>query len=226
MNSTRIWIIVAAIAFPVVADLALYFAIRRASVSRLKSVLPWVNRALWVMWALMLAAVLRQMVMDKASLLTLAAYVLYFSLLPGPGWIKSRIRFADPPSWDAKRMGRLLHIPGHTYVEIDNPSTAANWYVKKLGLRRLAPSEDADPKTIRMKFSDVDEEMRLGPRDPLSLGGTVMLYSRRLKRANEVLRERGVEVGPIQVDRQGTSYFEFHDPEGNIIEVCGARVDG
>jgi catechol 2,3-dioxygenase-like lactoylglutathione lyase family enzyme len=122
-------------------------------------------------------------------------------------------------------MGRLLHIPGHTYVEIDNPSAAAEWYVKKLGLRRLTPTEDADPETIRMKFLDNDEEMRLGPHDPLSLGGTIMLYSTRLNRAREVLRDRGVEVGPIQVDRQGTSYFEFRDPEGNTIEVCGARLD-
>ncbi len=122
-------------------------------------------------------------------------------------------------------MGRLLRISGQTYVESHNPLTAAEWYVKKLGLRRLVASENGDATTIRMTLSDDAEEMRLGPHDPLSLGGTVMLYSRRLKRAREVLREGGIEVGPIQVDRQGTSYFEFHDPEGNIIEVCGARVD-
>jgi len=92
--------------------------------------------------------------------------------------------------------------------------------VEKLGLRRLAPSEDADRRTIRLTFSVDGEEMRLGPHDPLSLGGTVMLYSRRLKRAREVLRGRGIDIGPIQLDRQGTSYFEFRDLEGNTIEVC------
>jgi hypothetical protein len=30
---------------------------------------------------------------------------------------------------------------------------------------------------------------------------------------------RGVNVGAIEKDRQGTQYFEIHDPEGNSIEV-------
>jgi catechol 2,3-dioxygenase-like lactoylglutathione lyase family enzyme len=169
---------------------------------------------------------LRNALTDRKSFLTLVAWIVYFPVMAASDWIRSRLQFADPPSWGSKRMARLLHIPGHTYVEVANPSATATWYVEKLGLRRLAPSENSDPKTISLKFSyDATEEMRLGPHDSLSLGGTVILYSRRLKRTREVLRGRGIDVGPIQFDRQGTSYFEFHDPEGNTVEVCNASID-
>ena len=30
---------------------------------------------------------------------------------------------------------------------------------------------------------------------------------------------RGVHVGAIELDRQGTRYFQVRDPEGNEIEV-------
>jgi len=166
-----------------------------------------------------------QTLRDKRSWLGPIAWFVYVPLAAASDWIKGRLQFMDPSTWNTKRMSWLLHIPGPTYVEIKNPSSSAAWYVEKLGLRRLAPSEDADPKTIRMKFSGDTEEMRLGPQDPLSLGATILLYSRRLKRARKVLSERAVDVSPIRVDRQGTNYFEFHDPEGNTIEVCGAKPD-
>jgi predicted enzyme related to lactoylglutathione lyase len=35
----------------------------------------------------------------------------------------------------------------------------------------------------------------------------------------DVLAARGVNVGTIERDRQGTRYFEIRDPEGNEIEV-------
>lgn len=223
--SSEARVLIASAGFSALATAVMYFSVKRASVATLKSVLPWVKGGQWVMWLAVLIALTRQTLMDKPSALALVAYILYFPALASSGWIRGRLQFADPPNWNARKMAWLLHIPGHTYVEINNAPASAAWYVEKLGLRRLVPDDDADPKVIRMKFSDGGEEMRLGPHDPLSLGSTVMLYSRRLRRAREVLCERGVEVGPLEVDRQGTSYFEFRDPEGNTIEVCGARPD-
>jgi len=46
-----------------------------------------------------------------------------------------------------------------------------------------------------------------------------MLYASDVKKAREVLSSRGVNVGDIQEDRQGTHYFEMRDLEGNLIEV-------
>jgi hypothetical protein len=33
------------------------------------------------------------------------------------------------------------------------------------------------------------------------------------------LTANGVSAGPVQQDRQGTSFFDFLDSEGNTIEV-------
>jgi hypothetical protein len=40
-----------------------------------------------------------------------------------------------------------------------------------------------------------------------------------IRKAREVLGFRGVNVGEIQEDRQGTHHFEMRDLEGNVIDV-------
>jgi hypothetical protein len=39
-------------------------------------------------------------------------------------------------------------------------------------------------------------------------------------KAREWLLARGVEVGPVQTDRQGTHFVEMRDLENNMIEIC------
>jgi hypothetical protein len=48
----------------------------------------------------------------------------------------------------------------------------------------------------------------LGPRGNPTDGTTPMLYASPVKKARAVLSSRGVNVGEIQEDRQGTQYFE------------------
>ena len=48
---------------------------------------------------------------------------------------------------------------------------------------------------------------------------TRMLYSGALEKAHGWLNSRGVSVGPILTDRQGTRYFAMQDLEGNPLEV-------
>jgi hypothetical protein len=47
-----------------------------------------------------------------------------------------------------------------------------------------------------------------------------MLYTSRIEKAREYLTSRGVFVGEIQQDRQGTHFFEMRDLENNVIEIC------
>jgi hypothetical protein len=49
---------------------------------------------------------------------------------------------------------------------------------------------------------------------------TPILYVSSVQKARERLAARGVNVGPIQKDRQGTHYFEMRDLENNMIEFC------
>ena len=46
-----------------------------------------------------------------------------------------------------------------------------------------------------------------------------MLATRNAQKAREWLMGRGVNVDPIQTDRQGRRYFEIRDLENNVIEV-------
>jgi len=50
-------------------------------------------------------------------------------------------------------------------------------------------------------------------------GAGSLLYASNLKRAREFLISRGVNIGEIQQDRQGTHYFEVRDLEGTNLEV-------
>jgi hypothetical protein len=49
--------------------------------------------------------------------------------------------------------------------------------------------------------------------------GRPVIFCSKLKKAHEYLRGRGAAAGPIQ-EGGGTEFFEVHDPEGNVIEVC------
>lgn len=54
-------------------------------------------------------------------------------------------------------------------------------------------------------------------------GGSVdtpMFNTGNVAKAREWLLARGVSVGAIQTDRQGTRYVEMHDPDNNMIEIC------
>jgi catechol 2,3-dioxygenase-like lactoylglutathione lyase family enzyme len=46
-----------------------------------------------------------------------------------------------------------------------------------------------------------------------------IIFCTKLTKAQEWLRRRGAEAGQIQ-DGGGTEFFEVHDPEGNVIEIC------
>src|SRR5579862_8238136 len=65
-------------------------------------------------------------------------------------------------------------------------------------------------------LSDRGEVERAG----LSLSnGRPILFCSKLKKAQEYLATRGVAPGAIQ-ESGGTEFFEIHDPEGNVIEIC------
>lgn len=50
----------------------------------------------------------------------------------------------------------------------------------------------------------------------------IKLFTRNIEKMKEVLVARGLQVRPIERDRQGTPFFEICDPDGNEIEVVQA----
>jgi hypothetical protein len=76
-------------------------------------------------------------------------------------------------------------------------------------------------RCVALDFSKKDQTCIavLGPRGKPTDGTTPILYTSNIRKAREVLGFRGVNVGEIQEDRQGTHYFEMRDLEGSVIEV-------
>jgi hypothetical protein len=114
----------------------------------------------------------------------------------------------------------LLTIADSFYIGVLDLTAATAWYIEKLGLQKVPVETDDREGCVALGFTKTDQTaICLGPRGKATDGTTPMLYASNVKKAREVLASRGVNVGDIQEDRQGTHYFQMRDLEGNLIEV-------
>jgi predicted enzyme related to lactoylglutathione lyase len=114
----------------------------------------------------------------------------------------------------------LLAIADSFYIGVHDLAAATSWYVEKLGLQKVPVEMDDADGYVALGFSKKDQTaISLGPRGNPTNGTTPMFYASNVKKARQVLSSRGVDVGDVQEDRQGTRYFQMRDLEGNLIEV-------
>lgn len=114
----------------------------------------------------------------------------------------------------------LLSIADSFYVGMLDIGPATSWYIEKLGLQKVQAEMDDPEGCVALGFSKKAQAcIALGPQGKPTDKTTRMLYASNVTKAREVLSSRGVGVGEIQQDRQGTRYFEMRDLEGNVIEV-------
>jgi hypothetical protein len=113
----------------------------------------------------------------------------------------------------------LLQPGGANYIGVRDLAAATKWYIEKLSLRKIEVEHDDCPECITLGFNKDEYAITLGstgrPTDEL----TPMLYTANVRKAREFLSSRGVRVGEIQQDRQGTHYCEMQDLEDNVIEI-------
>ena len=117
-------------------------------------------------------------------------------------------------------MSQLLCSGGTNYIGVHDVAAAAAWYMEKLGLHKMNVEMDDGEGCVALGFPKDDWAVTLGSPSKPTQELTPLLYSSNVKKAREFLTSRGVSVGEIQQDRQGTDYFEMRDLEGNIIEIC------
>ena len=114
----------------------------------------------------------------------------------------------------------LLTIADSFYIGVADVQAACAWYTEKLGLKTMPPTPDDEEGCIALGFSKEDQAaIVLGPRDKPADEATPMFYASKIEKARDMLSSRGVNVGALERDRQGTHYFEIRDLEGNLIEV-------
>jgi len=178
----------------------------------LKPLKPWLVAACWLLWGVYGMGVVANRPWRFAL----------FSVYCGTSlillWLKRRYLFAsnEKPSHS---LARFLTVPKPTYVAVRDVAAASPWYTDKLGLRELAPSEETRRDRITLKFSADTDPLILVPKDPILPRSVPVLFSRRIRKVRERLIANGVSAGPVQQDRQGTTFFELRDGEGNTIEV-------
>jgi hypothetical protein len=104
-------------------------------------------------------------------------------------------------------------------IGVLNVLAASSWYIDKLGLQRVVVSM-GDGEAVSLGFSAKDTTaIILVPRRNPPDEGNPMLYASNIEKAHGLLSSRGVSVGEIETDRQGTRYFVMHDLDGNQIEI-------
>jgi catechol 2,3-dioxygenase-like lactoylglutathione lyase family enzyme len=114
---------------------------------------------------------------------------------------------------------RLIDLADNIYVGVTDTEAAARWYIEKLGMRRVVVSS-GDGECVTLGFDkDMDVALALGPPGDFQ-SPTPILQTSNAAKAHELLTGRCVNVGPVEVDRQGTRYFVMKDVEGNEIEVA------
>jgi hypothetical protein len=97
--------------------------------------------------------------------------------------------------------------------------SVAPWYVDKLGLRESGETRSAQSGVATYKFKEDGKIIILTTKMSYRTDRPLILFTKRIGRMKGILSDRGIDVGPIRQDRQGTRYFDIHDPEGNTIEV-------
>jgi catechol 2,3-dioxygenase-like lactoylglutathione lyase family enzyme len=116
-------------------------------------------------------------------------------------------------------MAKLIYSGGVNYIGVRDLAAMVQWYKDKLGLREIDIEMDDCDDCLALGFSKDEYAVTLGPPGKPKEELTQLLFTSNAKKAKELLNSRGVSVTEIQQDAQGTLHFEFHDLEGNVIDV-------
>ena len=100
---------------------------------------------------------------------------------------------------------------------------AIAWYQEKLGLS-LTPVTSEDFEAFLGFSKDDQTGLALVVIPPgqttANIEGHPILFTKRLEPCREEFASRGIQVGPVQKDSGGNSFFQFQDVDGNLIEIC------
>lgn len=159
---------------------------------------------------------------DSHKNLRLGVEAIFYTCLIGVTLIERRYMFETlrgPAKWYVPWSSARFSIPQNAHIFVRDIDSVAPWYVHKLGLRKEIETSSQGSDGATYKFKEDGKSITLTSRTNYGTDKTLILFTKRIGRMKGVLSARGIVVGPIEQDRQGTHYFEIHDPEGNAIEV-------
>ncbi len=119
----------------------------------------------------------------------------------------------------------LFQVADSVVLCYSNVEAGKRWWIEAFDCKQVpvpADWENTGPSDIALKLpGDEEPTILLSSREGSDLESRTVpiIFCSKLKKAQEVLRNRGVTVGPIQ-DGGDTQFFEIRDSEGNVIEIC------
>lgn len=162
------------------------------------------------------------------KVMRLALQAAFYTCLCVSLWIQRRNMFETLRSpnarWYSRWRSAEFSVPAPSLrILVRDIDSVSPWYVEKLGLRKLAEAPKQEPSAAIFRFKADGHSVILTTRSGFQTGNTPILFTKKIGRIRDVLAARGVATGTIEQDRQGTHYFQIHDPEGNAIEVVEER---
>lgn len=206
---------------PFLVWLTLWIVANKLQIS-LKSLMPWLTAG-WILFG-PLYFLYDGILMDGHRVLRLVSGQGFWTCLFLSSWIRRREMFETVRSpkakWFSRSKSAEFSVPAPSLrILVRDIGSVSPWYEEKLGLRKLAQTPSAEPSSATFRFKADGHSVILTTRSGFQTGKTPILFSKKIDRIKRVLVARGVEAGPMEQDRQGTHYFQIHDPEGNVIEV-------
>jgi predicted enzyme related to lactoylglutathione lyase len=203
---------------PLVVLVILWAAANTLRVS-LKPLVPW----LWAGFVVFTVPYLLFDVTGSHRVLRLAFGSASYSCWGMALWIQGyyfyeRLRGPDD-KWYLPWTAAKFSIPSSTRIFVRDIDSASPWYIQNLGLRKLAQKDIRDSEAATLAFKEDGRSVVLTTRAGAGTGNRLILFTKKIGKMREIMTARGVMVGKVERDRQGTQYFQIHDPEGNEIEV-------
>jgi catechol 2,3-dioxygenase-like lactoylglutathione lyase family enzyme len=112
-----------------------------------------------------------------------------------------------------------VKFSGSVYIGVRDLDAALAWYQQKLDLKKSDEPPDEEVGDAVLVSKDLEAEIALGAPNPANRD-TPMFAVSDAQKAWSWMHDRGLNVSPVQKDRQGTLFFELRDLEGNLIEFC------
>ncbi len=212
--------LLASLGIPVLIWLCFWAVVEFGHVS-LKPLRPWLIGATFLFYASYLWLDLANGPKLWRILLQTAAFTCWWLAM----WLQRRYRFdtmARRGQWRLPWNSVEFSVPQNLHILVRDANSVSPWYVDKLGLRKLAESPAGESHAAAYRFKEDGNTLILTSKAGFETDKTPMLFTRKLDKMSAVLSERGINVRPIERDRQGTRYFQIYDPEGNAIEVVEA----
>jgi len=180
----------------------------------LKPFKPWLAIAGWLLWGLASLPFFE----DVSRPWRFAAFAGSTGTTLLLAWVKRSYLFESKIK-PSRSLARLLTVSQPTYIAVRDVANASPWYAEKFGLRKLAATEQASRDGIALQFDEKTHPVILIPKNPLYPRPAPVFFSHKVEKVRDKLIANGVNAGPVQRDRQGTSFFELLDGEGNTVEV-------